>query len=326
MPYTQEQENYFKLITLIYCFGTNVYRDLMHSFLHSTNTSLEKFINDHQHEIYHFFCNGNCCQCTTKIMSSKPKIISRKQMLSIFENSQTNRLDNHQSERKGQLCCLKANKSVQLKDLDFTLIRFFLVEFCYQIFWDCHLKHDKSFSAFLEENVHKVYHLSVDKIRCCMCNNDRDIPSMCIHQKQFEMICKQGTSPCLHPFCSCQFTIQSDLTLSSLVQQDGDLTTKLTKHFCSCRKYLDNISENRNKIAHHPDCSINNDNFWKIWNETKPNILEIAKALDKENEYRVDLQELIDGPTNKLLFLTLVLNLLKTSEHVCIVKRLSKRY
>lgn len=120
--------------------------------------------------------------------------------------------------------------------------------------------------------------------------------------------------------------IRSDLTLSSLIQQDTDLTTKLTKQFCSCRKYLENIYENRNKIAHHPDCSINNDKFWEIWNETQSNILKVAKALDKENEYTIDLQELIDGPTNKVLFVTVVLNLLKTSEHVCIVYILSKIY
>ncbi|XP_071150604.1 uncharacterized protein [Mytilus edulis] len=319
MPYTQEQENYFKLITLIYCFGANVNRELLHRFLHSTNTTLEQFINDHQHEIYHFFCNAKCCQCKKKAIPPKPKVINHHQMLSIFENSHTDRLDNHQNQRTEQLCCLKANKSVELKDLDFTLIRFFLVQFCYQVFWDCHLKNEnKSFSAFLLENVHKVYHLSVDKICCCMCNVDRDIPDRCIHQKQFEIICKQGSLPCPHPFCSCQYTIQSDLTLSSLIQQDTDLTTKLTKHFCSCLKFLENIYENRNKIAHHPNCCINNDTFWDIWNETKPNILEVAKALDKENEYKADLQELIDGPSNKLVFLTVVLNLLKTSEHVTV--------
>lgn len=236
----------------------------------------------------------------------------------VFEYPSNDRLDNHRQERTGQLCCLKANKNVELKDLDFTLIKFFLVNFCYQIFWDCLLENvEQTFSDFLEANVHKVYHLSLDGICCCRCNVDRDIPKKRINETQFEIIYKKVRLPC-QLFCSCQFGIQSGLTLSLMIQLHKDLTTKLTRYFCSCRKSLENIYNNRNKIAHPPESSINNDTFSDIWNETATNILEIAKALNKQEQYDLQLIKLRDEPTNKDSLITLLLNLRKSSDHVCI--------
>lgn len=320
MPYTEEQENYFKLITLIYCIGANVNRELLQKFINSRKITLEQFINDHQHEIYHFVCNDKCCQCKTKpIPLNESGVISRRQMQIVFEYPSNDRVENHKKERTGHLCCLKAIKNVELKDLDFTLIKFFLVNFCHQIFWDCLLENvEQTFSEFLEANVHKVYHLSVDKICCCRCNDDREIPKKRIDESQFRIIYRKGRSPCHHSYCSCQYSIQSDLTLSLLIQRDNNLATELTRYFCSCRKSLENIYNNRNKIAHPPESSINNVTFSDIWNETATNILEIAKALNKQEQYDSQLTKLRDEPTNKDSLITLLLNLRKTSDHVCI--------
>lgn len=320
MPYTEEQENYFKLITLIYSIGANVNRELLQKFLNSRNITLEQFINDHQHEIYHFVYNDKCCQCKTKPLPLNDSgVISRSQMKIVFEYPSNDRLDNHKQERTGQLCCLKAIRNVELKDLDFTLIKFFLVNFCHQIFWDCLLENvEQTFSEFLEANVHKVYHLSVDKICCCRCNDDREIPKKRINESQFRKIYKKGRSPCHHSYCSCQYSIQSDLTLSLLIQRDNNLATELTRYFCSCRKCLENIYENRNKIAHSSQGSINNDIFLDSWEETATNILDIAKALNKESEYDGQLETLRNEPTNKDSLITILLNIIKTSDHVCI--------
>ncbi|CAC5389389.1 unnamed protein product [Mytilus coruscus] len=235
-------------------------------------------------------------------------------MLIIFDKN-SNRLDKHEHQKQG-LCCLKANKNVKLTDLDLTFIRFFLVNFCHEVFWECHLRYvKKTFSDFLDKSVHKVYHLSVNNISCCKCNLDRDIPVKRINESQFEILFKKEGTPC-QAYCSCVYKINSGITLPLLLDRDKDLTTELTRYFCLCHKYLEDITAIRNLIAHaSSECSVNDDIFLQFWDTTADNIIGIAKALDLHNDYDAKLKELRNECSNSYCQTCLV-DLIKKTDHV----------
>ncbi|VDI44515.1 Hypothetical predicted protein [Mytilus galloprovincialis] len=315
MPYNQQRENFFKLFTLVHLHGTNINRHLLEMALKSM--TFEDFINYHQHEIYHFFTNSQCCQCKKNPVSKMPStcILKKPQMLIIFDKNNSIRLDKHEHQKQG-LCCLKAKKDVKLTDLDLTFIRFFLVNFCFEVFWDCHLSYvEKTFSDFLNESVHKVYHLSVSKISCCKCSPENDIPVKRINTSQFEILYKKEGRPC-QAYCSCVYKINSGITLSFLLDKDKDLTTELTRYFCQCHKYLEDLTTIRNSIAHaSSECSVNDDIFLQLWDKTADRIIGIAKALDLHKDYDAKLNELRNECSNSYCQTCLV-DLIKKTEHV----------
>ncbi|CAG2193261.1 unnamed protein product [Mytilus edulis] len=220
------------------------------------------------------------------------------------------------NNKKQGLCCLKANKNVKLEDLDLTFIRFFIVNFCCQIFWDCHLEYvKKCFSVFLNDNVHKVYHLANANVCCCKCNNDRDISHQRrITESQFGIIYETDGKTC-HRHCSCQYRIKKVISLSLLIDQDKKLYTEITRYFCSCQKHFEDIIAIRNKIAHASFAlNIDDEAFSKLWNATANNILGIAKVLGLNDKYEPQLQELKKECSHSY-YLKCIIDLIKTSEH-----------
>ncbi|XP_063411197.1 uncharacterized protein LOC134694132 [Mytilus trossulus] len=314
MPYTQPQENFFKLFTLVYLHGTNISRQLLQMFIDSKRFTFEAFINNHQHELYHFSSNTLCCQCEKNTILPKKLLLDKTQMLIIFDKDSI-RIDKHEQQKQG-LCCLKANKNVKLDDLDLTFIRFFIVNFCCQIFWECHLQYAKKcISVFLNDNVHKVYHLAFANVCCCKCNNDRDISHQRrITESQFGIIFDTDGKTC-HRYCSCQYRIKEGISLSLLIDQDKKLYTEITKYFCSCQKHFEDIIAIRNEIAHASFAFITNDEkLSKLWTATANNILAIANVLGVNDKYEPQLLELKEECSHSY-YQKCIIDLIKTSEH-----------
>lgn len=311
MPYTKQQENFFRLLTLICLQGTRICRKLFEKCI--KDTTFEEFINDHQHEIYHFYSTNQCCQCDENTKMPIKPILDRTQMLIIF-NKDSNRLDKHKRQTKREFCCLKANKKVNPAGLDLTFVRFFLFNFCMKLVWKIYSTYrKKSFASFMNENVHKVYHLAHENVCCCKCNSDRDVPKQRITEAKFGSLFEKVDTACQSGSCSCQYKIKKDITFSSLVDGDETLFKELT--WCLCLNHPKNINSIRNSIIHTLVGCINDDEFKEFWDITENNILGIAKALDLHDDYAKQVQELKKECNNTYCETSLV-EWLKNNKHV----------
>lgn len=312
MPYTKQQENFFRLLTLICMHGTYICRQLLQKCINTKSPKFEEFINYHQHEIYHFFSTNRCCQCDEKTKLPEKPILDRTQMLIIF-NKDSNRLEKHKIRKERELCCLKANEDVDLAALDLTFVRFFLFNFCTKLVWTIFLQNDETrFESFMNKHVHKVYHLAHKKVCCCKCNSDRDIPEQRITEDKFGILFEIVDTACQSE-CSCKYKIKKNITFSSLKNGDKPLFTALT--WCLCLNHPKSINSIRNTIIHKLAGCINDDKFKEFWDITENNILGIAKALDLHDDYAKQVQELKKECNNTYCETSLV-ELLKNNKHV----------
>lgn len=152
----RERNNFYKSITGI-GIATQSVCQVFEKYLTSNGQSLEDFINFHQHDICHLCYNKfKCPHCTPGYQLSYEKVLCLDQLDDLFDSGL--KLPCHISGNLPKFYCCKSRIGIQIKDLDLTLIRCLLVNFCQDLFWTDCLK-GGTFEDFLHNRKHDIFHM-----------------------------------------------------------------------------------------------------------------------------------------------------------------------
>jgi len=177
-------ENLIRLVLFLHCPVTPVVRNLMEHYLRIVKKTLSELIDENQHALFHLYSNDRCCQCAQdKDPTRKGKLVLNvKQMKLLFNTDR--RLAGH---KNGNLCCCYSHP-IDAKQLDITLLKCLLINFCEDVFWDGNLKirDSNNFEDFLSNRQHDIYHLWQHLVTCCQCHHDYTRPKKSqISESQF---------------------------------------------------------------------------------------------------------------------------------------------
>lgn len=198
-------------------------RDVMNIELDRQHESFEKFLNTHQHEIYHMCFRTNCCCCTsTTLYSHSGIIINESHLNQLFD--QTDRLSCHQ--KKGNIyCCRRAKKDITIETINTYLICALLHSICIRVFWYfCLDVQGVSIEQLLKYNTHKIFHTSESK-HCCQCKpEDTNISKKSnLSKVDWNLLFNQSNSPCDWPHrkksvqeCSCCWRPRTGIQVEKL--------------------------------------------------------------------------------------------------------------
>jgi len=268
---------------------------LMLQYLNRTKMTLPDLINKHQHEIYHYFTDKKCCICT-KTPSKCRSIINKEQLMKLFDTSpNAQRLHRHTlgSLQRPMCCCLA--KPIVVENLDFTLLRFLIINFCGDEFWICFLeKYENDFEKFLSDEKHKLFHLWKLNVACCECQTGCSRPDESIIKRhQFKKMYVTVQSKCGNKdTCTCHFKPEPGLTFKELKRRDKVLFTSLTNYFCNVRKAIEEISNIRNsRIAHVKSMDMSKNEFESLWKLMKDSLLEIAASTQSETAITLQIEQ-----------------------------------
>lgn len=246
--------------------------------------TLSELIHKHQHDIYHYFTDIKCCMCT-KTPTSSRSVIKKEQLMELFDTSpNAKRLAGHNFSQQYMCCC--PAKHIVVDDLDFTLLKFLMINFCGDEFWICFLeKYENDFEKFLSDEKHTLFHLWKLKVACCECRTGYSCPEVTfIGKHQFRKMYVKTPGKCLIED-TCHFKPEHGLTFKELKRRDKVLFTSLTNYFCNVRKAIETISDIRNKrLAHAKSLDMSNNDFESLWNLMEDSLLELAAATQSETE------------------------------------------
>ena len=129
---TQEQEYFYRHTTLILDNTKETFVDFLDFYLQQQGKTLQQFIEQHQHFIYHLCYNKYpCCQCPphTRPHTKGSRVIHLPQ-LDILLDKHGGKLPNHNpGSPSAPHCCSPVNPGLTLEKLDITLLRVLLVNF-----------------------------------------------------------------------------------------------------------------------------------------------------------------------------------------------------
>ena len=286
MSNLSNKDNYIRILYLVFETAPYALRRLMLQYLNRTKITLSDLINKHQHEIYHYFTVEKCCICIAT--PSKCRFVIKKdQLMKLFDTSK--RLTGHTN---GPLCCCLANPIV-VENLDFTLLRFLIINFCGDEFWICFLeKYKNDFEKFLSDEKHKLFHLWKLNVTCCECRTGYSRPDKSIiKQHQFKNMYVTIPSKCGNED-TCIFKPEHGLTFKELKRRDKVLFTSLTNYFCNVQKAIEEISNIRNnRIAHAKSIDISKNEFESLWKLMEDSLLEIAASTQSVTEITLRIQQ-----------------------------------
>lgn len=298
MHQNDERDNYTRISGLLHDNGTPICGKLMEQYLKRINKSFADFIDDHQHAIFHFYSNKMCCICKNNPLCNS--ILKKKQIMILFEtDDKSQRKTGHKHQKNKNLCCCFANKNIKVDDIDFTLLRFMLINFCEDEFWCCFLdSYQDSFEKFLNKQKHNLFHLWQPSCACCICRTGYTRPKEnFIDKQQFRKLFTTTQAVCStprHQWHSCIYKAEPGLTYKELKQRDLRLFNSLTNYFCPLRKCIEHLGELRNEFfAHTVNAYISCGDFDVLWRDMVKCIIEIAVAVDfkTEAERRIKYQK-----------------------------------
>ncbi|CAC5394763.1 unnamed protein product [Mytilus coruscus] len=303
MHENNDRDNYYRICGLLHDNATPICGKLMEQHLKRINKSFPDFIDDHQHVIFHFYSAKKCCLCKCKDNPSCELNLKKKQIMILFEtDDKSQRRRGHKHQKNKNLCCCFAKKNIKVNDLDFTLLKFILINFCQEEFWCCFLvSYQHSFEQFLNEQKHNLFHLWQPSCACCICRTGYVRPNAnFIDKQQFRKLFIKTQAVCStpsHQYHSCIYKAEPGLTYKELKQRDLILVYSLTNYFCPLRKCIESLGVRRNDfVAHTKSAKVSCGDFDVLWQEMVKCILEIAVAVDfkTEAERRIDYQK--SGP------------------------------
>lgn len=278
------KDNYFRILCLVFDTAPYVLRKLMLQYLSRTNMELPELINKHQHEIFHYFTDKKCCICT-KTPTSSGSVLQKEQLVELFDTSPSaKRLAGHHFRKQSVCCCLA--RTIVVEDLDFSLLKFLMINFCGDEFWICFLeKHENDFEKFLSDEQHTLFHLWQQNVACCECRTGYSCPEVAfIGKHQFRKMYVKIPGRCRLED-TCHFKPERGLTFKQLKKRDKVLFTSLTNYFCNVRKAIETISNIRNKrLAHAKSMDMSKNEFENLWKLMEDSLLEIAASTQSETE------------------------------------------
>ncbi|XP_063404598.1 uncharacterized protein LOC134688061 [Mytilus trossulus] len=301
MHQSNERDNYTRISGLLHDNATPICRKLMEQHLKRINKSFPDFIDDHQHDIFHFYSEKMCCLC--KDNPSGKSILKKKQIMILFDtDDKSQRRRGHKHQRNKSLCCCFAKINIKVDNLDFTLLKFMLINFCEDEFWFCFLVScQDSFEDFLDKQRHNLFHIWQSNCACCLCRTGYVRPNAnFIDKHQFRKVFIKTQAVCStpsHNFHSCIYKAEPGLTYKELKQRDLRLFYSLTNFFCPLRKCIETLGDHRNVVlAHTVSAKISCDDFDYLWRGMVTCILEIAVAVDNKTETEIRINYQKTGP------------------------------
>ncbi|XP_071143562.1 uncharacterized protein [Mytilus edulis] len=247
----RERNNFYKSITGI-GIATQSACHVFERYLTTNGQSLEDFINLHQHDICHLCYNKvKCPHCTTGYQLPYDKVLYAEQLNDLFDSGL--KLPCHKFGNLPKFYCCKSRIGIQIKDLDLTLIRCLLVNFCQDLLWiDC-LK-GKTFENFLNKSKHNIFHMWQVNSNCCQCPAGYTYP--CEKRKLLEHEWKTLFNNSITP---CHFHTQISLpSPCSVAASSGIMWQQLNSKlritlldFCELKKDLEKLIKLRNNIQGH---------------------------------------------------------------------------
>lgn len=269
-------ENLVRLVVFLLYPVTPVVQNLMEHYLRIVKKTLSELINEYQHEIFHLYSNNRCCQCVR--CNDQPKksklVLNRTQMELLFNTD--NRRAGHNN---GDLCCCYSHP-IDTKQLDITLLKCLLINYCNDVFWDDNLKirDSNNFEDFLRNNQHDIYHLWQHQVTCCQCHPDYYRPtSRHINEAEFLKMFTFHKKKC-NLEDTCAYQVKSGIQYSEIKSQFR-LFSKLSNKVCPLRKTFDKIADIRNSIFHNNGKMPSDETFEEYWDILKKSVIDIQDVI-----------------------------------------------
>lgn len=240
------QENYFRICLLVLEVITPLLQKFLDKCISETNQTLQVFIHNNQHKIYHMCFNSDCCKCVSQSNKVQNRPLSRKQYEVLFDCSKT------QADHK--YCCATVNPNILMEDLDISLINILLLNFFTDVFWDF-LDH-QNFESFLNSNKHAIFHMYI-KTKCCCCEEGHRFSTTTTQPKAHTIgklfktnapRCKECSKLTNKQITPCSMVAKTNISERSLKEYEISI---FQQHFSSTRIKLDTIVDLRNTVFAH---------------------------------------------------------------------------
>lgn len=331
------RKNFYRIATLIIDYGAEAMRCLLDQFIQKKyKVSFQDFVTKHQHEIYHQFNNTVCCQCTNKSYLQFSRVISVWQMEKLFDKH-GQKLSGHSYNSKCEFCCSTVMHTLQIHDIDITLLRFFLVTYFEDEFWQNCCTKGSLFRDFLNHNKHDIFHLLQLKTPCCLCQARPGYMVMMVAEKdrlnktQWETMFHITQTSCTqHINCTPKTSIINPCSVLAntkicYTDLDSRVRTILLSKFCTIRKHIDQLVNARNTVfAHAVKGELSDDDFRQLWNTLECSIVYLSKITNTDQSRTRKILELREKPIDESLNLEtqcLILRQMQDDEHILQVKK-----
>ncbi|VDI00853.1 Hypothetical predicted protein [Mytilus galloprovincialis] len=247
----RQRNNFYKSISGI-GIATQSACHVFEQYLISNGQSLEDFINLHRHDICHLCYNKvRCPHCTTGYHLPYEKVLCTDQLNDLFDSGL--KLPCHAFGNLPKFYCCESRMGIQIKDLDLTLIRCLLVNFCQDLFW-INCLNGGIFEDFLNNNKHDIFHMWQVNKQCCQCpaGYTYSCDKRKLSEHEWKILFKNPITPCNFHI---QFPSPNSCSLaasSGIVWQQLNKTIRLTLlDFCELKKDLEKLIKLRNNIQGH---------------------------------------------------------------------------
>lgn len=299
MSHSKEKRE--RLLLLICGHATEALQSLMEYFLTNQNKTLQQFIDDNQHDIYHLYRNDRCCMCPainqTKSKHNRKPPLQKDQIEKLFDTiSSAPRNPKHKSRNSTDVCCCFA-KSIIVGDLDITFLKCFFINLCQDFLWDKFLliHHSSSFQQFLKDKQHDIFHLCHKRFVCCKCSNGKfKIPYSNLQISDFMKLYDFKKQNC-SMIDTCAYLAKPSLVhYNDFKGLEPKVFMELTNCLCPLRLSIDEIGKIRNKLVHGTNKM--QEDYDVLWKKLKSCLLEIGTITHSEYLTAVCLDELWSKP------------------------------
>ncbi|CAC5422207.1 unnamed protein product [Mytilus coruscus] len=303
------RENFYKSNALFVDIVAKTKRALVEHHLASARTTLPDFLNKNQHKLLHMcYENKLCSQCENVNPPRKTKHgLSSKQLETMFNKlgPSAKKTDDNVLE----FCCFVAKENVTVDDLDITMLRVLLLNFCLETFWaNCLSNNGKTLYDLLTEHKHDLYHLLPRRESCCCCDGNYALPGTSneINEKQwYGLFPVKSMPPCAKTIFHdkpddmniCVRKPRRTITPEDLFKMG--LSSLILSRYCTLKKAIERLNDERNNVYAHAVREFLEDNeFDAILKRTSIEILTVAKVCNKEKETLDILEKLRNSPLN----------------------------
>lgn len=294
MSLSKQKRNFYRICTLIIDHAADAMRCLLHHFIQKTyRIPFKDFVINHNHEIYHKFNITSCCQCTTSCRLPCKQVLSSVQMEMLFDKSAP-KLSCHRQSSQYEFCCSKVKQNLLINDIDITVLKFFLVTFFEDEFWQNCLTGGVLFYEFLNQNQHDIYHLVHQNMPCCLCIKNPEynirVPTGNAKLTNVQWMTMFNTdnphclqnNPCGDKTSPCSVSATKGIMPSSL---DHRARMLILSKFCIMMKHIDQIVNARNSaFAHARKGEISDENFEILWAEIESSIIYLSHVTSTDRE------------------------------------------
>lgn len=291
-----ERENFLRFCLLVIDNAKSVLICLLEFYLQQQQLTFEQFLQKHQHDIYHLWnARRNCCKCIkdrSKLGFTETRSILTKAQIEVLYTESLCR------NNCGKTCCyrLQSKQCVSPCDLDLTLAKCLLPNFCSDIFWYCCLQlRNKNLQEFLDEKKHLIYHLYVASLPCCLCTSSFEFPvkSAIINKQELLVLYKLTTTSRLQSNCCSNHSIKiCELSANVLHPSsiENHVAVYIKQHCCETRKALEVITDFRNTCYAHAKEAVLSDNEFKTNKEKLIGaILTLADVCGMREKTKADI-------------------------------------